>query len=255
MIKRLLRENSKNFQGGDRDIIPITGFSCWALGYLDKGYRLIGCLLHPAQNDGVDLRYRIDYGEKCARELCPEAHYFLELDKVEQTFWLHLADGFDSFSYSSRKSNPLFSLMGWGKRLLGQVCAKEGGRRFSRESFFRAYPFFATACAGGSERAFSSRANAYLITRLVGADNLDILRSRSWVSRFCRFEKDLKAHLGRISGDGSGDSDPYVHLLDIDRDFADYLRLNARIQRIKMADAERLKEIVDEELVCFRDEI
>jgi len=109
MVKRVLRENTEAFQTAEREAIPITGFSCWALGYIDRSYKRVGCLLHPAQNGGVDLRHRINYGDKCRRELCPEAGVFSELSAETQRFWLGLADDLESFSYSSRRMNPCLS--------------------------------------------------------------------------------------------------------------------------------------------------
>jgi len=52
IVKRMLRENTKAFARGETGPAPITGFSCWALGYLDPEYRRVGCLLHPLQNAG-----------------------------------------------------------------------------------------------------------------------------------------------------------------------------------------------------------
>jgi hypothetical protein len=86
IIERMLRENTLAFNKEDRGLSPITGFSCWALGYLDEEYRRIGCLLHPFQNDGVDLRYRVDYGSKCCRESCPESKTFSDLDPCAKEF-------------------------------------------------------------------------------------------------------------------------------------------------------------------------
>ena len=64
MVMRMLRENTKGFAAGGGGRSPITGFSCWALGYLDENFRQVGCLLHPAMNNGKDLRYRVGFGEK-----------------------------------------------------------------------------------------------------------------------------------------------------------------------------------------------
>ena len=242
IIMRFLRENNEGFKREEREIISITGFSCWALGYLDDSHKLIGCLLHPAQNGGTDYRYRIDYGEKCRRENCREEKTFSELGRKDQEFWIHLVAGFDSFSYSSRRLNPLFQLMGWGKHLLSLIPLKERGKRFTKPSFFRAYPFFKTN--------ISSRANAYLIDRLVREENIHILQENSFGSEFSMFVSDLEDYLSRVSTHFPGD--PYVHLLDLDKDFSDFLRLSARIPRIKMEEAGRLKKIVNEATDIFR---
>ena len=91
LIQRMLRENTRAFSTRGEKVLPITGFSCWALGYLDKECRLVGCLLHPSRNRGKDLRFRVDYGGKCGRESCPESKVFLELGLDERELWLCLA--------------------------------------------------------------------------------------------------------------------------------------------------------------------
>ena len=41
MIKRVLRENTASIDRQGRTVIPIRGYSCWALGYLDRGHKLV----------------------------------------------------------------------------------------------------------------------------------------------------------------------------------------------------------------------
>ncbi|MBW1805026.1 MAG: hypothetical protein JRJ06_01405 [Deltaproteobacteria bacterium] len=240
IIRRILRENTGHFNR-EVKIVPITGFSCWALGYLDKEYRLIGCLLHPAANDGKDLRHRVDYGDKCRRETCQEAKKFSELGSDTQRFWLHLSDGLDSFAYSSREINPLFRIMGWGTCLLRHIASKDVGWRFTRKSFFRAYPFFSTE--------ISPRGNVYLIDRLVHEKGLHILSDDSFRTEFEKFSHRISERIGQKFTEKS--NEPYVHLLGLDPAYSDLLRLLARITRIGMEGAELLKQIVDNELKIF----
>ena len=48
-----------------------TIYNCEFLGFLDSGGRRVGCLLHPCQNDGRDLRECSFYGaELCGGHLC-----------------------------------------------------------------------------------------------------------------------------------------------------------------------------------------
>jgi len=245
IIRRVLRENTEGFGEGDEGTVSITGFSCWALGYIDEAHEMVGCLLHPAQNGGVDFRYRVDYGEKCQREICPEAKVFSELGLYEKKFWLHMVDGLDSFSYSSRRMNPLFNLLGWGPYLLNLIASEETDRILTKESFFQRYPFFLTS--------LSPRANAYLISRLIREENIQILRSQPFRSKFEGFSGLISQRLSRILPNGS--EGPYVHLLDFDQDFLDLLRLSARISRIKREDAVILKNSVDEETEKFQDRL
>ena len=241
MIKRILRENTAAFDKGDDRIVPITGFSCWALGYLDEAYQRVGCLLHPSRHGGLDLRYRVDYGNKCARETCPEAKVFDTLTIREKEFWLRLADGFDSFDYSSRKVNPLFNLMGWGCHFLRLVPAAEEPRRFNCEYFLETYPFFNTKAL--------PRANAYLINRLVHKDNIHLLRSSRFKDDFEQFSARLPARLTRECPAGEGDFP--VHRLDLDRDFLNFLRQSLGIWKTSLEQAVRLKHRVDEQCERF----
>jgi len=245
ILRRILRENNEGFKKDTEGISPITGFSCWALGYIDENHRLVGCLLHPAQNRGVDLRFRIDYGEKCQREICPEAKTFSRLGSNEKKFWLHLADGLDSFSYSSRKFNPLFKIMDWGGDLLSQIASVADYRVFTRESFFQSYPFFFTINR--------PKANVYLVKWLLSREDIQILKSKTFTSEFEKFSVRI---LKRLSGVVPRASEGFhAHLLDFERDFLDFLRLSARIIKIKMEDAVVLKKMVDDELEKFRQSI
>lgn len=243
MIRRVLRENTASFDRQDRSVIPIRGYSCWALGYLDRTCKTIGCLVHPALNRGVDLRFRIAYGDKCRRESCPEALIFSRLDAREKTFWLRLADGLDSFSYSSRKANPLLDLLGWGSCLLGLVPSVEAPRTFTGESFFAAYPFFSTKV--------KPRANAYLINHLVRRENLHILQEECFREEFERFSARIEDLLTRLRPH-QGTAEPYVHRLPVDPDFLNLLRLSAHVPRLSLEGVLRLKDLVDKELDQFR---
>jgi hypothetical protein len=246
IIRRELRENSEAFKRHAEDRIPITGFSCWALGYLDKNHRLIGCLLHPAQNGGVDLRYRTDYGEKCKREFCPEAKAFSGLSLDEKEFWLRLADGLDSFSYSSRRFNPLFKMMDWGGHLLSLIASNENHRTFTRESFFQSYPFFSTN--------YPPKPNVYMIKWLVNREGTHILENNAFKSKFEVFSGRISKALRQASQKNNPPQPPpfQTHLLDMDRDFLDLLRLSARITKTTEQEALALKNLVDKALEQFR---
>ena len=242
ILKREFRENTLAFRRDDLEVVPITGFSCWALGYLDKDCRRIGCLLHPLQNEGVDLRFRVDYGEKCRRESCPESVVFSRLGRDAKRFWLHLADGLDSFAYSSRKENPLFTLMGWGKRLLELIAAVHGYRRYDREGFLGLYPFL--------QRTLAPRCHAYLVKHLFTEENVHCLKEPGFREEFLRFSGTLSSSIKEAFGETPGET--AVHRLPLDRDFLDFLRLSVKITKINEEDALRLKALADEALEKFR---
>lgn len=51
-------------------------YCCEYLGFLDEAEKKVGCLLHPMQNSGVDMRSVSFYGqETCAGHICPSHHF------------------------------------------------------------------------------------------------------------------------------------------------------------------------------------
>jgi len=243
-IKRILRENTASLRRNDRSLSPITGFSCWALGYLDNGFKRIGCLLHPSQNDGEDLRFRVDYGDKCSRESCVEATIFEQLSQEASCFWLRLSEGLDSFSYSSRSLNPLFRILGWGAPVLNSVAEAEKEGESTGSSILDTYSFFKTT--------LSPRANAYLLRVLLPSADPELLRNERFRVQFEGLSHRLSRELA-LKALGSS-SAPYVHLLPMDPDFLDFLRLGCRIAKLDEKEAASLKEAVDHELAQFRNE-
>lgn len=239
-LARMLRENTVSFRERGDGVFPIRGYSCWALGYLDSGYRLVGCLLHPARNSGVDLRHRVDFGEKCRRETCPEAKVFDGLTPETKYFWLCLAGGLDAFTYSSRKHNPLFNLMGWGRGVLEWVAGK--GQCFQRDAFFQTYGFFQTT--------LNPWGHAYLLSQVLQAgQGSGLTPSETFRGRFEPFAGDLVRRLGEIPG--CSDPPTYTHLLPLDRAFLDFLRLSCGIKRVSLKGAVCIKTMADREIERF----
>ncbi len=68
----------------DRGKVHPEIYCCPFLGFIEGGETKVGCLLHPAQNQGIDLRGVSFYGiDLCRDHLCP-AHHFL--DRREKGF-------------------------------------------------------------------------------------------------------------------------------------------------------------------------
>lgn len=71
-------------------------YCCEYLGFLDAGEKRVGCLLHPLQNGGRDLRDVSFYGrELCDGHFCPSYHY---ISREEQKALLIILD--DWYLYS-----------------------------------------------------------------------------------------------------------------------------------------------------------
>jgi hypothetical protein len=239
-VARMLRENTASYRKRGDEVSPIRGYSCWALGYLDKGYRLIGCLLHPARNGGLDLRHRVDFGDKCRRETCPEAKIFNTLTPYAKRTWLCLARGLDAFTYSSPRHNPLFKMMGWGREVLEWVARY--GPWLSHDHFFERYPFFRTT--------LNPFGHAYLLSRILLADKEGgFTPSESFRSCFERLSGDLVRTLGDMPG--CHGQIVYAHRLPLDRAFLDFLRLTCGIKRVSQSAAICMKAMVDRKIEGF----
>jgi hypothetical protein len=206
------------------------------LGYLDEHYTLVGCLLHPARNDGADLRQRVDYEDKCRREGCLEAKVFQELAPDEKRFWLHLSDGLDSFYYSSRSKNPIFRMLGWGADSLRLIAYYAQGEVLCRKTFFQVYPFF--------ETTLHPAGHAYLLYQAIKDDRVALLQSGSFRLAFETFARKLVKRLQPATPISA--NAPYTHRLDLDYHFLYFLRLSAGIKRISEESARGLQKVVDE---------
>jgi hypothetical protein len=233
----MLRENTAGFKARAARVEPITGFSCWALGYLDPEYRLVGCLLHPARNSGRDMRYRVAYGEKCRRETCREARIFEELDPEVQAFWLRLADGLDCFQYSSRRENPLFTLLNWGPGILEAVAREESCSGLEREAFFYRYPFFKTP--------LPPQAAAYPAERLVLPDRIGLFKREAFARAFETLYSSLSEQVRSKASDRGNPTQPHTHRLPLEKTFLDFVRLSTGIRRISLEAAASIKHDLD----------
>lgn len=234
IIKRMLRENTADYDSM-HPVRPIIGYSCWGLGYLDPDYRLVGCLLHPAQNQGRDLRYKVNYRDKCQRESCPDSKIFMELDVLSRKFWLNLSNGLDSFAYSSRSKNILFNLMGWGSEILHLIASQEKDVFFTRQLFLKTYPFF--------KIPLNPKANAYLLQQSINKNNLDLLKYKSFGDHFLTFATRLTEKLKNRRQIKSKDA-PFTHLLELDLKWLDFLRLALGIRKIHKVEALELQKEV-----------
>ncbi len=65
-------------------------YCCEYLGFLDCGEKKVGCLVHPLQNDGIDMRTVSFYGQEvCAGHLCPSHHF---IPRSQQLILLKIID-------------------------------------------------------------------------------------------------------------------------------------------------------------------
>ncbi len=175
-LTRLLVDNTARFRKSGPRPEPIVGYFCWGLGFLDASGKRIGCLLHPAQNQGQDLRDLTGYGDKCRRETCPPARTFARLTEEQQQCLLGLVQGLDSFQYSS--PNLLWSVLSWGGKIAAGLADLEGKSVLGGARLRAAYPLLARPDLDGRswplERLVDCRGPAVL-TRPDLADYLESL--------------------------------------------------------------------------------
>ncbi len=168
--QRQYRENRRRLAENLAAAKEIPGHSCWGLGFLDDQEKQIGCLLHPLQNDGRELRHLTGYRFKCANALCREAEVFAGLTEETKNRCLALCRGMDSFHYSSR-TNPLMRLLGWEQAMVEMVAAEMPAAAdtgaLQREIFLEKYGFL--------WQELDFRLDGWLATEIADRAGLDFL--------------------------------------------------------------------------------
>ncbi len=240
IIKRILRENTRAFRLAPCHMKPITGFSCWALGYMDDGFKIIGCLLHPARHGGRDLRHMTGYGEKCRRESCPESRTFTELSQEAQRFFLGLTTNLDSFQYSSRRHNPLFRLLGWGAYILERVYQELSQDDCEAFTLLERYPVLLNT--------LYPRASAYVLRHIVDQLGTHAIKGQEFGAMFAKLCRSIFAIYPELE---LLDGNSFTHQLGMDKDFQDLIRLGMGIKKINNDAASLLKERIDQRLALF----
>lgn len=125
-LRRLFIDSTESIRSGVLPQKIMLGFWCDGLGFLDSKGRTIGCLLHPAQNNGQDLRGPTGYQEKCARESCAPSRAFASLETEVADGLAGLCRGMDSFAFSSA-ANPLMKLLSFGPKVSKAVFSMNPG--------------------------------------------------------------------------------------------------------------------------------
>jgi hypothetical protein len=228
--RRILKEGARRS--------PIVGYSCWALGFLDKEGKKIGCLLHPGQNGGRDLRFLIDYGNKCSRESCFPARMFERLPPEGQVFWLEPAKGLNAFLFSSRKGNPLFHLLPWGPEVLEELRARALQKGWTATEVLWRHPFLTAP-------SYNPKAHRYLFRLVLDFDDGGKDGEERHEERFGKLWRFARALAGEFPPESASPDAPYTHLLPLDVGFTDFLRLAFGSRKMEPEKAAEIKSRLD----------
>lgn len=241
-LKREFRENRHSFIQGNAPYRPITGFSCWAIGYIDSRYRRIGCLLHPHVNNGKDLRHITGYWGKCSREMCRQARIFLRLPYEEKLFWLELAAGLNSFFFSSPRANLLFHLLLWHEDVLGIFYAYANRRNWNCTELTWKFPFLI-------DKTIHPRAWRYIVHLITkNISKSQTLAEIPWAEFFEIFNtkiEESRIYFQESSQKMQKDAH-YVHLLGLSSPFEDFLRFFIGLCKINEDCARKWEKIVND---------
>ncbi len=239
---RIFRLNRRNLPGNRQNAGEIRGDSCWGLGFLDAEEKLIGCLLHPHQNQGVDLRHATGYRSKCAGTLCQEAVVFSRLNPVRQQFYLALSEGMDSFHYSSRRANPLMKILPWGAPVLEAIFFFEQGRPLARMDFISRYGFF--------WNELNYRLDAWLAGEIIKRYGLKVIIANP--RKFLDFRRRLLSRLQQKINK-KADNPPIlpVHQLSIPLEFSRLLKFGLNLWEASAVKVGKLQEVILQEVERF----
>lgn len=217
-LQREFAENRRHFLQSGPHHRPIVGFSCWALGFLDSRRERIGCLLHPAQNQGEDLRHLVGYDAKCRRESCRPARVFAHLPSAEQAFWLELTSGLNSFYFSSRRANPLFHILGWGAKVLDQLHLEALANGWTATELLSHRPF---VTAG----QWKPQAHRWLFGLALERERREQSSPQSLQQVCEKLLREALAQAEALDQATTGAAAVFTHQLPLPTDFKDFIRL------------------------------
>ena len=220
-LKREFLENRRRYLEEGPRYRPIVGYHCWALGFLDSQGRRIGCLLHPYMNNGQDLRFLIDYGNKCRRENCLPARMYARLPLEGQRFWLPLAEGLNAFHFSSHRANPLFHLLLWGPEVLEPLRAQAERIGLTPTEVLHLHPFLL-------DTTWNPRSRRYLLRKLLNLLSSEALNSGHLRDCAQKLWSRVRAlpEIQTIQASGSMSSqNSYTHQLPMEVDYLDFVRV------------------------------
>lgn len=233
-LLRQLVENTEDFRAG-RLGREIVGFSCWGLGLVDPGRGLVGCLLHPAQNN-EDLRDLTGYGEKCRRETCLQNTIFAELEEPARQALISPLLGLDSFRFSSPGANPVWNLLLWGPEVLNIL-----GPGLAPGAPLREY------LAEHPEPRSRALLLSGLLERLSPADRVALAQEPSFGPWFEDRTRKIRAELE--SGlPPQPPQAPLVHLLGLERTRAWFIRFGLGRRRMEGSVAQGLDRAMEKAL-------
>jgi hypothetical protein len=223
-LRREFAENRQRFLREGPAHRPIIGYSCWALGFLDAHGSKVGCMLHPEQNAGKDLRGLIGYGNKCRRESCPPAQVFSQMSAEAQEFWVTLAKGLNSFHYSSPGANPLFHILHWGKELLELMRIQAVANGWSITELLYHHGFLLSL-------QWRPKAHQYLFRTMI-TRGFEAYGSGEQLECYCiQVLKKISALPEIANAVPTSSLTLFTHHLPMDRGFVDFLRIGLKITR------------------------
>ena len=234
-MERALRENTEAKAADENRFGWISGDRCWGLGYLDPERRLVGCMLHPAQNNGRDLRDQTGYGEKCRRELCREAVRYERLSSDAKGMILDLTGGLDAFEYSSHRANPAFRLLLWSDAVVEKLAQAEPDG-FNRDAYFQKYQFLAVR--------LDPLVHGYGVEMLLRRMELAEIGDPAFLDRYEAGMGDLISRFTKRINPPY-DNRPFVHQLDIQAGLVSFLRHGPGWQRTLQSEANAAQRELD----------
>jgi hypothetical protein len=105
-------------------------YCCEYLGFLDEKEKKVGCLLHPQQNNNVDLRDASFYGKGlCEKHLCLSYHY---LSREEKLAFVNLSD--DWYLYGLCVTD-IDLIKSYFRIVSERVCEMPSSEKFKENTF------------------------------------------------------------------------------------------------------------------------
>lgn len=191
-------------------------------------------MLHPAQNQGEDLRHLVGYDAKCRRESCRPARVFAQLSRAAQAFWLEPASGLNSFYFSSRRANPLFHILSWGAKVLDQIHLQALSNDWTATELLSRQPFV-------TARQWKPQAHRWLFGLALERAQREKSSPHSLQQMCENLLQEALAMARALNAAAGASALVFSHQLPMPEDFKDFIRLGLGWRKVNLERASQIE--------------
>ena len=165
---------------------------------------------------------------------------FSHLPPEGKRFWVPLVQGLNAFYFSSPRSNPLFHLLLWGPGVLEPLRSQAEEQGWTETEMLHHHPFLLGP-------AWDPRSDRYFFRLILESVSLKENMGCN-LEASCRMLREAVRSLPELTPLPDAHFLPrnHTHLLPLEEDFLDFLRLGLGWQKTSMEEANPLKQKIEQ---------